>query len=552
MTTLDAPPAAPIEPEPEPHHPPAATGILGWITTTDHKKIGISYMVTAFGFFMFGGALAEIIRAQLWSPESKLVSPGTYNQLFTMHGSIMMFLFIVPFAFGFANYIVPLQIGAKEMAFPRLNALGYWLYLFGGLTMISGFLTADGPADFGWTGYVPLSDDIRSPSVGGDLWLLAIVLTGLATVMTAVNIVATVSAMRAPGMSMFRMPIFTWNMLVTSVLVLIAFPVLTAAALMLLSDRHLGSHVFDPTHGGSPILWQHLFWFFGHPEVYIAALPFFGIVTEVIPVFSWRPIFGYKGIVAATFGIAALSVGVWAHHMFATGAVEVGFFSGLSYLIAVPTGIKFFNWIGTMWRGRLTFPTPMLFVCGFLVLFLAGGLTGVILASPPVDYQLTDSYFVVAHMHYVLFGGSAFALFGGIYYWYPKFTGKLLHEGWGKLHFVLMFIGFNLTFLVQHKLGVEGMPRRVASYLPQDGFTTLNRVSSVGAFLLGASTLPFLWNIWRTHRKGELAGDDPWGGHTLEWATSSPPPPHNFDRLPRIRSNRPVWDLHHPEHPEIH
>jgi cytochrome c oxidase subunit 1 len=549
MTTLDTRPPAPVEPEP---HPPPATGILGWITTTDHKKIGISYMVTAFGFFMLGGALAEIIRAQLWSPQSKLVTPGTYNQLFTMHGSIMMFLFIVPFAFGFANYIVPLQIGAKEMAFPRLNALGYWLYLFGGLTMISGFLTADGPADFGWTGYVPLSDDIRSPSVGGDLWLLAIVLTGLATVMSAVNIVATVSAMRAPGMSMFRMPIFTWNMLVTSVLVLIAFPVLTAAALMLLSDRHLGSHVFDASRGGSPILWQHLFWFFGHPEVYIAALPFFGIVTEVIPVFSWRPIFGYKGIVAATFGIAALSVGVWAHHMFATGAVEVGFFSGLSYLIAVPTGIKFFNWIGTMWRGRLTFPTPMLFVCGFLVLFLAGGLTGVILASPPVDYQLTDSYFVVAHMHYVLFGGSAFALFGGIYYWYPKFTGKLLHEGWGKLHFVLMFIGFNLTFLVQHKLGVEGMPRRAASYLPQDGFTTLNRVSSVGAFLLGVSTLPFLWNIWRTHRKGELAGDDPWGGHTLEWATSSPPPPHNFDRLPRIRSNRPVWDLHHPDHPEIH
>jgi cytochrome c oxidase subunit 1 len=549
MTTLDASPQAPLEPEPE-HHPPVAPGLLGWLTTTDHKKIGISYMVTAFGFFMFGGALAEIIRAQLWSPESKLISPGTYNQVFTMHGSIMMFLFIVPFAFGFANYIVPLQIGAKEMAFPRLNALGYWLYLFGGLTMISGFLTADGPASFGWTGYTPLSDDIRSPGVGGDLWLIALVLTGLATVMSAVNIVATVSAMRAPGMSMFRMPIFTWNMLVTSVLVLIAFPVLTAASLMLLSDRHLDSHVFDAANGGEPILWQHLFWFFGHPEVYIAALPFFGIITEVLPVFSWRPIFGYKGIVAATLGIAALSVGVWAHHMFTTGAVEVGFFSGLSYLIAVPTGIKFFNWIGTMWRGRLTFPTPMLFATGFLLLFLAGGLTGVILASPPVDYQLHDSYFVVAHMHYVLFGGSAFALFAGIYYWYPKFTGKLLHEGWGRLHFALMFIGFNLTFLVQHKLGVEGMPRRVASYFPQDGFTTLNRVSSVGAFLLGASTLPFLWNVWRTRKRGAPAGDDPWGGHTLEWATTSPPPPHNFDRLPRIRSNRPVWDMNHPEHPE--
>jgi cytochrome c oxidase subunit 1 len=418
--------------------------------------------------------------------------------------------------------------------------------------MVSGFLTADGAASFGWTGYVPLSNDIRTPGAGADLWLLALVLTGFSSVLGGVNIVATVSAMRPPGMSMFRMPIFTWNMLVTSVLVLIAFPVLTAACLMLLSDRHLGSHVFDPAAGGEPILWQHLFWFFGHPEVYIAALPFFGVVTEVLPVFSWRPIFGYKALVAATFLIAAYSVGVWAHHMFTTGAVEVGFFSGLSYLIAIPTGIKFFNWIGTMWRGRLTFPTPMLFAVGFLLLFLAGGLTGVILASPPVDYQLHDSYFVVAHMHYVLFGGSAFALFAGIYYWYPKFTGKLLHEGWGKVHFLLMFVGFNLTFLVQHKLGVEGMPRRVASYLPEDGFTTLNRVSSIGAFLLGASTLPFLWNVWRTHKRGLPAGDNPWHAHTLEWATTSPPPPHNFDRLPRIRSNRPVWDEMHPEHPELH
>ena len=534
---------------PLPAEPRRATGLLGWLTTTDHKKIGISYMVTAFGFFMLGGALAEIMRLELFSPGEQFVSTGTYNQIFTMHGSIMMYLFIVPFAFGFANYIVPLQIGATEMAFPRLNALSYWFFLFGGLTMVAGFLTADGAANFGWTGYVPLSEAIRSPSIGGDLWLMGIVLTGLASVLSAVNIVTTVSTMRAPGMSMFRMPIFTWNMLVTSILVLIAFPVLTSAALMLFADRHLGAHIFDIANGGQPILWQHLFWFFGHPEVYIAALPFFGVITEILPVFSRRPVFGYTGIVLATMGIAALSVGVWAHHMFATGAVTVGFFSGLSYLIAVPTGVKFFNWIGTMWKGQISFKTPMLFAVGFLLLFLLGGLTGVILASPPVDVQLTDTYFVVAHMHYVLFGGSAFALFAGIYYWFPKFTGRCLHEGWGKVHFWLMFIGFNLTFLVQHQLGMEGMPRRVADYYASDGFTTLNRISTVGAMLLGASTFPFLWNVWITLRHGTPAGDNPWGGQTLEWATTSPPPPNNFDTLPPIRSNRPVWDRDHPTAP---
>jgi len=530
-----------------PHAPPA-TGLLGWLTTTDHKKIGLSYMVTAFGFFMLGGALAELIRAQLWSPGSTLISATTYNELFTMHGSIMMYLFIVPFAVGLGNYIVPLHIGAKEMAFPRLNALGYWLYLLGGLTMISGFLTADGAADFGWTAYTPLSGSSRTPSVGADLWLIAIVLTGLAGVLASVNIVATVLSMRAPGMSMFRMPIFTWNMLVTSILVLIAFPVLTSASFMLLGDRLLGGHIFDPAGGGVPILWQHLFWFFGHPEVYIAALPFFGIVTEILPVFSRRPVFGYVGLVFATMFIAALSVGVWAHHMFATGAVEVAFFSGLSFLIAVPTGVKFFNWIGTMWGGNLSFSAPMLFAIGFLLLFLLGGLTGVLLASVSVDVHVTDSYFVVAHMHYVLFGGSAFALFAAIYFWYPKFTGKRLHEGWARAHFVLMFVGFNLTFAVQHELGLQGMPRRVVTYPDNSLLTNLNRISTVGAALLGVSTLPFLWNVYRTWRRGEPAGDNPWDGHTLEWATTSPPPPHNFDSLPPIRSNRPVWDVNHPDH----
>ncbi len=529
-----------------------ARGLLAWLTSTDHKRIGISYMVTAFAFYLFGGVLALGIRAELAEPGTQLVGEGRYNELFTMHGSIMLFLFLGPFAFGLANYFVPLQVGARDMAFPRLNALSYWFYLFGGLTMMAGFLTADGPADFGWTGYTPLSSIVRSPSPGADLWLLAIVLTGLSGVLTAVNIVATVISMRAPGMTMFRMPIFTWNMLVTSILVLIAFPVLTSAGAMLFADRHLGAHIFDPANGGVPVLWQHLFWFFGHPEVYILVLPYFGVITEVLPVFSRRPVFGYAGLVFATIAIAALSVGVWAHHMFATGAVLLPFFTGFSMLIAIPTGVKLFNWIGTLWGGRITFTTSLLFAVGFLFTFVLGGVTGVMLAAAPIDFHVTDSYFLVAHMHYVLFGGSVFALFAGIYYWFPKVTGRLLHEGWGRWHFWLTMVGFHLTFMVQHVLGLEGMPRRVADYYPGDGFTFLNQVSTVGAFLLGASTFPFLWNIWRTLKlgRGEAAGDDPWEGHTLEWAATSPPHPHNFEGdLPAIRSNRPVWDRTHPDHP---
>jgi cytochrome c oxidase subunit 1 len=478
------------------------------------------------------------------------VSQGRYNEMFTMHGSIMLFLFLGPFAFGLANYFVPLHIGARDMAFPRLNALSYWFYVFGGVTMVSGFLTSDGGADFGWTGYTPLSSIVRSPGIGADLWIIGVALTGISGILTAVNIVTTVVAMRAPGMRMFRMPIFTWNMLVTSVLVLIAFPVVSAAAVMLFSDRQLGSHIYDVDAGGSAILWQHLFWFFGHPEVYILVLPFFGVVTEVLPVFSWRPVFGYAGLVFATIAIAALSVGVWAHHMFATGAVLLPFFTGFSMLIAVPTGVKFFNWIGTMWGGRLTFPTPMLFALGFLFTFLLGGLSGVMLAAAPIDFHVTDSYFVVAHMHYVLFGGSVFALYAGIYYWWPKVTGRVLDERWGKLHFWMTLVGFHLTFFVQHILGLEGMPRRVADYFDRDGFTGLNQLSSIGAFLLAASTLPFLWNAAQTlrGRLGTVAGDDPWGGQTLEWSTSSPPPDENFvGPLPPIRSQRPTWDLRHAE-----
>ena len=543
MAVLDVPRVAE---QPEEHPEPSSRGLLAFLTTTDHKRIGLAYMVTAFAFFMLGGALAMVIRTELADPGLDVVGENTYNQLFTMHGGIMLFLFLGPFAFGLANYLVPLHIGAPDMAFPRLNAFSYWLYLGGGLTMLAGFIGSTGAANFGWTSYPPLSDGTYTPGVGGELWFLGIALTGFSGIFTAVNIVTTVFTMRAPGMTVFRIPVFTWNMVVTSFLVLVAFPVLTAAVAMIFADRHFGAHVFDAEGGGLPILYQHLFWWFGHPEVYILVLPYFGVITEVLPVFSWRPVFGYKGIIFATIAIGALSLSVWAHHMFTTGAVLLPFFSGLSVLIAVPTGVKFVNWIGTMWGGRLTFQTPMLFAIGFLLTFVLGGVTGVLLASPPLDFQLHDSYFVVAHMHYVLFGGSVFALFAGIYYWFPKFTGRLLGEGLGRIHFATMFVGFHLTFAVQHWLGMDGMPRRVANYLESDGWTTLNRISSVGAFLTGISTLFFLWNVWRSLRHGRLAGDDPWGGHTLEWATSSPPPPSNFDRpLPPIRSNRPVFDRTH-------
>ncbi len=524
--------------------------IVSVLMTTDHKMIGILYMVTSLAYFMIAGIMALLMRTELARPGLQILSEEQYNQLFTMHGTIMLLLYATTMAFGFANFIVPLQIGAPDVAFPRLNALGYWLYFFGAATTMVGFITPGGAADFGWFAYSPLSSALYSPGAGGDLWIFGLVLSGLGTILGAVNFVTTIITMRAPGMTMFRLPIFCWNMLVTSVLVLIAFPVLTAALLALAADRHLGAHVFDPSSGGA-ILWQHLFWFFGHPEVYIVALPFFGIITEIIPVFSRKPVFGYKGLVFATISIAALSLAVWAHHMFATGAVLLPFFAFLSFLIAVPTGVKFFNWIGTMWRGSVTFETPMLFALGFLITFLLGGLTGVILAAPPLDFHVSDSYFVVAHFHYVLFGTVVFATFAGVYYWFPKFTGRMLDDRLGKLHFWALFFGFHLTFLVQHWLGTKGMPRRVADYSPSDGFTTLNTVSTVGSYLLGASMLPFMYNVWNTlvRKRGEVVVvDDPWGfGNSLEWATSCPPPRHNFLRLPRIRSERPAFDLHYPE-----
>ena len=518
------------------------------LTTTDHKTIGLLYLVTAFIFFLVAGGLAEFMRAELAQPGLQILSAEQYNQFFTMHGTIMMFLFAPPAAYGFANFIVPLQIGAPDMSFPRLNAFSYWLYLFGGLTVVAGFLTPEGAAAFGWFAYAPLNDIIRSPNIGSDLWIVGLLSAGLGTILGAVNFITTIITLRAPGMTMFRMPIFTWNILVTSILVLMAFPVLTAALFALLADRHLGAQIYNAENGGA-ILWQHLFWFFGHPEVYIIALPFFGVISEIIPVFSRKPMFGYKGLVFATIGIGALSMTVWAHHMFVTGAVLLPFFAFLSFLIAVPTGVKFFNWIGTMWRGQLTFETPMLFAIGFLITFLLGGLTGVLLASPPIDFHVSDTYFVVAHFHYVVFGTVVFAFFAGVYYWFPKLTGRMMNDRLGKVHFWTLFVGFHLTFLVQHWLGAEGMPRRYADYLPSDGFTTLNSISTIGAFVLGASTLPFLYNVAVSFRSGEKAvGDDPWGfGNSMEWATSCPPPRHNFVTIPRIRSERPAFDLHYPQ-----
>ncbi|KJY35711.1 cytochrome c oxidase subunit I [Streptomyces katrae] len=526
------------------------SAVLRWLSTTDHKVIGNLYLVTAFGFFLVAGVLALVMRAELARPGLQIVSNQQYNELLTVHATIMMLLFATPTFTGFANAVMPLQIGAPDVAFPRMNAFTYWVYLFGGLMVVSGFLTADGAAAFGWFAYAPLNGAVYSPGTGPDLWAMGLAVAGLSTILGAVNFITTIVCLRAPGMTLFRMPIFTWNVLFTSILALLAFPVFTAALLALEADRKFGAHVFDAANGGA-LLWQHLFWFFGHPEVYIVALPFFGVVSEILPVFSRKPMFGYVSLIGATIAITGLSATVWAHHMFATGAVLLPFFSLLSFLIAVPTGVKFFNWIGTMWHGSLSFETPMLWSIGFLVTFLLGGLTGVLIASPPLDFHLTDSYFVVAHLHYVLFGTIVFATFGGLYFWWPKLTGRMLDERLGRLHFWTLFPGFQLTFLVQHWLGEQGMPRRYADYLASDGFTLLNTLSSIGAFLLGVSTLPFLYNVWKTQRGGaRVTVDDPWGwGRSLEWATSCPPPRHNFHAVPRIRSESPAFDLHHPEVP---
>ena len=520
------------------------TGLYEWLTTTDHKKIGIMYLVNSFAFFLIGGVLALAVRTELAQPGIQFFKEEVYNQLFTMHASLMLFLFVIPILAGFGNYVVPLMIGAPDMAFPRINALSFWMLPLAGILMMSGFLVTGGTAAAGWTSYSPLAQEKYS-GTGMDLWILAVTLIGTSSILGAVNFLVTIFKMRAPGMTMFRLPILVWTVLVTSVLVLMATPVLTSGLIMLFIDRNYGGHFFDPATGGNAILWQNVFWFYSHPAVYIMILPAMGIVSEVLPVFSRKPLFGYKAFVFATSGIGALGFSVWAHHMFTTGSVYLPFFSLMTFLIAVPTGVKMFNWIATLWRGQLTFSTPLIYALGFLSMFLIGGINGAFSASVPVDFALHDTYWVVAHIHYVLFGGSVFGVFAGIYYWFPKMFGRRLNETLGKIQFVIMLIGFNLTFFPMHVLGISGMPRRIADYSSTAGWNDLNLAATIGSFLIAVAILPFLWNVFISLRSGEPAGDDPWQANTLEWATSSPPPPYNFDHLPEIRSERPLFDQRH-------
>ena len=530
-------------------HPAAPTyrsSIYDWVTTTDHKKIGILYVMNSFLFFFIGGLLALGVRLELAQPGLQFVADQTYNELFTMHATFMIFLFVIPMLAGFGNYIVPLQIGAPDMAFPRINALSLWMLPLAGVLLLLSFVTG-GSAAAGWTSYSPLAQDrpLAATGTGQDLWIVALVLIGTSSILGAVNFLVTIFKMRAPGMTLFRMPIMTWTVLVTSVLVLMATPVITSALIMLFIDRNYGGSFFDPANGGDAILYQNIFWFYSHPAVYVMVLPAMGMISEILPVFSRKPLFGYKAFVFATAGIGALGFSVWAHHMFTTGAVYLPFFSLMTFLIAVPTGVKMFNWIFTMWRGQLMLGTPLLFALGFLSMFLVGGINGAVSASVPVDFAIHDTYWVVAHLHYVLFGGSVFGIMGGLYYWFPKMTGRMLNEGLGKVQFVLMFVGFNLTFFPMHQLGLAGMPRRIADYASVAGWNDLNLAATIGGFTIALSMLPLLWNIFVSLRSGAPAGDDPWEGNTLEWATSSPPPPYNFDRLPEIRSERPVFDLRH-------
>jgi cytochrome c oxidase subunit I len=524
-----------------------AHGLNAWVTTVDHKRVGLLYLVTALLFFGVGGIEALALRLQLARPNSALVSAEVFNQLFTMHGTTMIFLVVMPTLVGFGNYFVPLMIGARDMAFPRLNAMSYWLFPCGAF-LLHFSVMAGGAPSAGWFGYAPLSETPFSSTQGTDYWIVALLVLGVGSVATAINFIATILTLRAPGMSLGRVPLFVWMTLVTSVLVVLALPVLNAALVLLLVDRRLEAHVFLASGGGNTLLWQHFFWAFGHPEVYILALPAFGMISEIIPVFSRKPIFGYGFVAASAVAIAVLSFGVWAHHMFAAGLGHTAdvFFAAGSMLIAVPTGVKIFNWIATMWGGSIRFTAAMLFATAFLVEFVIGGLSGVTFAAAPIDWQMTDTYYVVAHFHYVIFGGTAFAVMGATYYWFPKMTGRLLSEPLGKWHFWLMIVGFNLTFFVQHFLGILGMPRRVFTYPDLPYWAPLNLLSTVGAIVMGIASLVFVVNLALSLRGGERAGDNPWHAWTLEWATTSPPPHDNFTEVPPIRGRRPLWDLAHP------
>ena len=551
---------APVIAAPDAEHAPAGllTRLHEWVVTVDHKRLGIMYVVAGLVFFLVAGLEASVIRWQLAVAGNTIVSPLVFNRLFTVHGTTMVFLVGVPIVFGFANYLVPLMIGARDLAFPRLNAFGFWVFLFGAVLLYFSFLGGDGlygagsAPDVGWFAYAPLTGRAFSPGNSTDYWNLSILVTGFGTVATSINLVATILTRRCRGMSLGRMPLYVWMMLVVSGMTIMALPPLSAAQIMLLLDRFLGAHFFDTQAGGSAVMWQHFFWFFGHPEVYILMVPGFAMVSEIIPVFSRKVIFGYPMMVAASVGIGFLAMTVWAHHMFAVGmgAPLNAAFAASTMLVAIPTGIKIFNWVATMYGGRIRFATPMLFACAFLLQFLCAGLTGIILSVVPFNWQLTDSYFVVAHFHFVLVGSLIFTIFGAIYYWFPKATGRLLSERLGRWHFWLFVVGFNLTFLPMHWAGMLGMPRRIYTYPADRGWDLWNLIASLGVPFQVLAVLVFLINVVISLRRGAEAGNDPWDAWTLEWASSSPPPAHNFDTEPVAASRRPLWDLKHPDDPD--
>jgi cytochrome c oxidase subunit 1 len=538
--------------------PSLAERLHGWVTTVDHKRIGIMYIGFALIFLVIGGIEAVIMRMQLALPNNDFVSPQVFNRMFTMHGTTMIFFVAMPVLFGFGNYTVPLLIGARDMAFPRLNAFSFWLTVFGALLLYFSFVGGFGlygagnAPDVGWFAYAPLTSKVFSPGHSSDFWSLGLLVSGFGSIGTAVNLITTIACMRCPGMTLGKMPLFAWMNLVMGAMVISAISPLTAAQIMICHDRYTGAHFFDTQAGGSAVLWMHFFWIFGHPEVYVLIIPSFGFLSEIVPVFSRKPMFGYPVMVAATVSIGFISFTVWAHHMFTVGMSTYGntFFVISTSIIAVPTGIKIFNWLGTMWGGKIQFRVPMLFCIAFLFQFLIAGLTGIMLGSAPFNWQLSGSYFVVAHFHYVIVGGILFATFGGFYYWFPKMTGKMLSETLGKWHFWLFFIGFHLTFDFMHIPGLLGMPRRVYTYEAGRGWETWNQIVSVGALFQGVAILIFVFNMAWSYWKGKDAGNDPWDAWTLEWTTTSPPPEYNFATIPTVYSRRPLWDVKHPEDPD--